>query len=51
MLREWAYAAVYQNSDQRREALEPWLWRYNNQRLHNALGHKTPISRLHHEDD
>ena len=23
MLREWAYAAVYQSSDQRREALEP----------------------------
>ena len=51
MLREWAYAAVYQTSDQRREALGPWVWRYNNQRLHSALGHKTPISRLHHEDD
>jgi transposase InsO family protein/transposase len=51
MLREWAYAAVYQTSDQRCEALGPWLWRYNNQRLHSALGHKTPISRLHKEDD
>ncbi len=51
MLREWAYAAVYQSSDQRREALGPWIWRYNNQRLHSALGHKTPISHLHHEDD
>ena len=51
MLREWAYAAVYQSSDQRREALESWVWRYNNQRLHSALGHKPPISRLHNEDD
>ena len=51
MLREWAYAAVYQTSEQRRQALEPWVWRYNNQRLHSALGHKTPISRLHHEDE
>lgn len=51
MLREWAYAAIYQSSHQRREALGPWVWRYNNQRLHSALGHKTPISRLHHEDD
>ena len=51
MLREWAYAAVYQTSDQRRQALGPWVWRYNNQRLHSALGHKPPISRLHNEDD
>ena len=51
MLREWAYAAVYQTSDQRHQALVPWVWRYNNQRLHSALGHKTPISRPHHEDD
>lgn len=51
MLKEWAYAAVYQTSEQRRHALEPWVWRYNNQRLHSALGHKPPISRLHQEDD
>jgi len=51
MLREWAYAATYQSSAQRREALGPWLWRYNNQRLHSALGHKTPISRLHQPGD
>ncbi len=50
MLREWAYAAVYQTSTQRQQALEPWVWRYNNQRLHSALGHKPPISRLHSED-
>ena len=51
MLREWAYAAIYQSSAHRREALGPWLWRYNNHRLHSALGHKTPISRLHQPRD
>lgn len=51
MLKEWAYAVVYQTSDQRRQALDPWVWRYNHQRLHSALGHKTPISRLHQDDD
>ncbi len=51
MLKEWAYARVYQTSDQRHQALGPWVWRYNNQRLHSALGHKTPTSRLHHQDN
>ena len=46
MLKEWAYAAVYQSSDQRHKALGPWLCKYNNHRLHSSLGHKTPISRL-----
>ena len=51
MLREWAYAAVYQTSQHRHQALGPWVWRYNNQRLHSALNHKTPISRLHQTED
>lgn len=46
MLREWAYAATYQNSRQRGIALTPWLSYYNNQRPHSALGHKTPTARL-----
>lgn len=46
MLRESAYAATYQSSDQRGIALEPWLSYYNNRRPHNALGHKTPSIRL-----
>lgn len=50
MLKEWAYAAVYQSSDQRHRALGPWLWKYNNHRLHSSLGHKTPISRLQQAD-
>lgn len=46
MLREWAYAAAYQSSDQRGIALVPWLSYYNNRRPHSALGHKTPNTRL-----
>lgn len=44
--REWAYAAVYENSLQRRRALLPWLSYYNSRRPHSALGHKTPISQI-----
>jgi transposase InsO family protein len=46
MLREWAYAATYRNSDHRHQALSPWLDYYNEQRPHSALGHNTPASRL-----
>lgn len=45
-LREWAYAATYQTSQQRREALGDWLHHYNWHRPHTALGGKPPISRL-----
>jgi transposase InsO family protein len=44
--REWAYAAVYQTSRQRAQALDPWLRFYNHQRPHGALGHQPPGSRL-----
>lgn len=46
MLREWAYACVYQSSDQRHKALGPWLDYYNHKRPHSALGHKSPYTRL-----
>ena len=46
MLREWAYAATYQSSQQRTIALAPWLDYYNDQRPHSALGHKSPADRL-----
>jgi transposase InsO family protein len=44
-LREWAYARVYQNSDQRRQELNSWLHQYNWHRPHASLGLSPPISR------
>ena len=46
MLREWAYAAAYPSSLDRRRALLGWLRWYNCERPHGALGHKPPLSRL-----
>jgi transposase InsO family protein len=43
---EWDYAASYQTSRQRTEALKPWLAYYNGRRPHSALGHKAPASVL-----
>ena len=45
-LREWAYATAFEHSDQRRDALPPWLHRYNWHRPHASLAKKPPISRL-----
>ncbi len=45
-LREWAYATAYPTSEQRKDALEPWLHNYNWHRPHGSLKSKTPISRL-----
>ena len=47
MLTGWAYAAIYRTSNDRTTALDGWLWHYNHQRRHSALGHKPPIARLH----
>jgi len=47
MLGGWAYGAIYRNSTERAAALDGWLWSYNHQRRHSALGHKPPIARLH----
>ncbi len=46
MLREWAYAATYQDSLQRVNALRPWLRYYNLHRPHMALDGRPPIFRL-----
>jgi transposase InsO family protein len=43
----WAYGALYRNSTERASALDGWLDYYNHRRRHSALGHKTPIARLH----
>ena len=45
-LREWAYATAFDHSDQRRDALSPWLHRYNWHRPHASLAKNAPISRL-----
>jgi transposase InsO family protein/transposase len=46
MLAEWAYAALFRNSDERTAALDGWLWRYNHRRPHGALNRRTPAARL-----
>jgi transposase InsO family protein len=46
MLDEWAYGALYRNSNERTTALDGWLWRYNHHRPHRALGRKTPAAHL-----
>jgi transposase InsO family protein len=45
MLSGWAYGAIYRSSSERTAALDGWLWHYNHQRRHSALGHQPPISR------
>jgi transposase InsO family protein len=45
MLNGWAYGAIYRSSSERTTALDGWLWHYNHQRRHSALGHQPPISR------
>jgi transposase InsO family protein/transposase len=46
LLGGWAYGAIYRTSRERTTALDGWLWHYNHQRRHSALGHKPPIARL-----
>jgi transposase InsO family protein len=42
----WAHGAIYRTSSERTSALDGWLWHYNHQRRHSALGHKPPTARL-----
>jgi transposase-like protein len=51
MLGGWAYGAIYRSSDERTQALDGWLWHYNHRRRHSALGHQTPIARLHQRNN
>jgi transposase InsO family protein len=46
LLGGWAYGAIYRTSTERTAALDGWLWHYNHQRRHSALGHKPPTARL-----
>lgn len=43
---EWAYAATYNSSADRADALPTWLHTYNHHRSHTALGGATPIERV-----
>jgi transposase InsO family protein len=45
LLNGWAYGAIYASSNERTTALDGWLWHYNHQRRHSALGHQPPASR------
>jgi len=44
-LQEWAYARIYQDSEQGKEQLQTWLHDYNWHRPHASLNQNTPISR------
>lgn len=46
LLRQWAYARPYENSDERAMALEPWIRWYNRQRPHGSLEGRTPMETL-----
>jgi transposase InsO family protein len=45
LLAGWAYGAIYRSSSERTAALDGWLWHYNHQRRHSALGHQPPVTR------
>ena len=45
-LREWAYATLWHNSDQRDAQLQSWTDFYNQQRPHASLNLCPPVSRL-----
>jgi len=46
LLREWAYAYAYPNSDARTAELPFWIQHYNFYRPHSATGSKPPATRL-----
>ena len=45
-LREWAYAAPYETSEERAKAMNPFIDAYNTERPHSALAFQTPWQRL-----
>lgn len=46
LLNNWAYARLYQTSNERTQTLPLWLNHYNYSRPHGSLGHQPPSSRL-----
>jgi transposase InsO family protein len=45
-LREWAYSRAYSSSQERSQAMAPWIDAYNHIRPHSALAGRPPVSRL-----
>jgi transposase InsO family protein len=46
LVREWAYARLYRDSQERSSALPQWLRYYNYSRPHGGLGQQAPGARL-----
>ena len=46
LLREWAYAYAYPNSNIRANELAPWMAHYNFARPHSSTEHRPPATRL-----
>ena len=42
----WAYARLYDSTEQRNAVLPKWLHFYNHHRAHSAIGGQPPITRL-----
>lgn len=42
----WAYARLYQSTEERNTALPGWMHFYNHHRAHSAIGGKPPVTRL-----
>jgi transposase InsO family protein len=45
LLAGWAHGAIYGSSTERNAALDGWLWHYNHQRRHTAIGRQPPVTR------
>jgi len=50
-IREWAYARLYQNSEERKQYLRGWIHDYNWHRPHASLNQLPPISRSGLDDN
>jgi len=50
-IREWAYARLYQNSEESNSRLPPWTNPYNRHRPHASLNQLQPISRILLDDN
>jgi transposase InsO family protein len=46
VLREWAYARLYETSRERASTLPTWISHYNYRRPHGSLSHQPPATRL-----